>query len=125
MKKITSSILAFLMTATTIACTNAVEPETSAVTLTKTVAAETQTVQEIAEEKNLGEILTLNFADYCDGIVNSYDVAVTEDTTKDGKSAVKVTPNPKSELAKPITVDGWKYQKAGIDLKKFRYAAVE
>ena len=125
MKKITSSILAFLMTATTIACTNAAEPETAAVTLTKTVASETQTVQEIAEEKNLGEILTLNFMDYCDGIVNSYDVAVTEDTTKDGKSAVKVTPNPKSELAKPITVDGWSYQKAGIDLKKFRYAAVE
>lgn len=75
-------------------------------------------------EETAGAKLTLDLVDYEDGIVNGADSATLEVTEKDGKKALKITPNPKT-TATSITVDGYNYLNAGIDLEVYRYAAIE
>ncbi len=77
-------------------------------------------------EEEAGATLSLEFVDYEDGIVDGYDTAVLEEVKKDAKRALKITPNLSSIYSdKYITVDGYSYQEAGIDLSVFRWGAIE
>ena len=82
MKKFTSIFLALLMACASLGCTNAAEADT--LTAEKDITEGTEVSK---DEESTGETLTLNFADYEDGIVNSYDTGVVENVVKDGKSA--------------------------------------
>ncbi len=72
-----------------------------------------------------GKSIILNFADYCDGVVNGYDTGTSVNAEKTGKKTVKLTPNPTSSQGTVFKVDGYSYKSAGIDLNTYRYAAVE
>ncbi len=69
--------------------------------------------------------ISIDFKDYEDGIVNHKKTATIEIVEFEGKNVVKVTPDPTSTEAKQISLDGWSYEGAGIDLGVFKYFAIE
>ena len=71
------------------------------------------------------EVISLNFTEYEDGTVNGVDSAVIEHVEKEGREVVKITPNPESTKGTMVTVDGYSYKNAGIDLNHYRWAAIE
>ena len=74
----------------------------------------------------LPDFVSIEFPKYANGVVNSSGSATVEnDAKKDGKPVVKVTPNPSCEKTNVLTVDGWEYGKAGVDLDVYKYFAIE
>ena len=74
----------------------------------------------------LPDFVSIEFPKYANGVVNSSGSATVEnDAKKDGKPVVKVTPNPSCEKTNVLTVDGWEYGNAGVDLDVYKYFAIE
>jgi len=72
------------------------------------------------------DFISIDFTKYAQGVVNSTGSAeVDNSASKDGKPAVKITPNPACDKSKRITIDGWSYGSAGVDLAVYKYFAVE
>ncbi len=68
---------------------------------------------------------SLVFSNYANGIVDHHDYAYTENVVFDGKDAVKITLNKNYEKQSTgITIDGWSYGGAGIDLTKYKYLVI-
>ncbi len=76
------------------------------------------------EEKVLDDSVAADFTKYQNGIVNHKDTAELETVEIDGKSAVKVVPNPAATGSKQIALDGWSYSGLGIDFDYYKYIAV-
>ncbi len=77
-------------------------------------------------QRDVEDFISIKYVDYSNEIVNGQDTAYLETTVKDGKEVVMCTPNPKySGTNKTISLDGYKYASAGIDLKSYRWFAVE
>ncbi|MBR5307859.1 MAG: S-layer homology domain-containing protein [Clostridia bacterium] len=68
---------------------------------------------------------TLQFTAYQNGSVDKKDnLSVTNDSFQ-GKEVVKIVPTPGGTAdAKTMTVDGWSYAKAGIDLDVYKYVVI-
>ncbi len=74
----------------------------------------------------LPDFISLEFPKYANGVVNSSGSATVDNNAqKDGKPVVKITPNPACEKTNVLTVDGWEYGNAGVDLKTYKYFAIE
>ncbi len=74
----------------------------------------------------LADFVSLDFTNYANGVVNHTGAAeVINDSEKDGRPAVKIIPNPTCDKAKRISIDGWSYGSANVDLKVYKYFAVE
>ncbi len=73
----------------------------------------------------VGEYISLDYASYEDGIVNHKDTAIVKTISLDGRTVVKVTPNPESTQGTQVTLDGFSYGGVGIDLQYFKWVAVE
>ncbi|MBR5309059.1 MAG: S-layer homology domain-containing protein [Clostridia bacterium] len=71
------------------------------------------------------DFISLDFAEYTNGIVNGRDTAILGKTEKDGRTAVKVIPNPESKQGTTINVDGYKYRGTQINLEAYQWFAVE
>ena len=73
------------------------------------------------------EPIVLNFIDYQCGIVNGMNTATLTKTSVDGRSALKIVPRPENATTRynTISVDGYAYQKAGIDLGEYQWVAFE
>ncbi len=95
---------------------------------TEMAMPETDTVlfAEWDESVNAPDFISIDFTKYAQGVVNSTGSAeVDNDATKDGKPVVKITPNPECEASKRISIDGWSYGNANVDLGVFKYFGVE
>ena len=78
------------------------------------------------ETGELSDFVSLDFTKYANGVVNHTGAAeVINDSEKDGRPAVKIIPNPSCDKAKRISIDGWSYGSANVDLKVYKYFAVE
>ncbi len=76
--------------------------------------------------RNVEDFVSLKYVDYSNEIVNGADTAYLENTTKDGRDVVMCTPNPnRTSTSKTISLDGYKYAGANIDLNAYRWFAVE
>ena len=76
--------------------------------------------------REYAESITLNYADYQNGPVNSKPTAKVEQVEKDGRTAVKITATPEGNAEGTVlTIDGYNYKKAGIDLGVYRWATME
>ena len=73
----------------------------------------------------VADYISLNLTEYQNGIVNRLDSGVVENTFFDGRSAVKITPNPDCTTTKALALDGYSYVSAGIDLKYYSAVAIE
>ncbi len=74
------------------------------------------------------EYLSIDFADYYAGTVSGRNTAFHSVVEFDGKSAVKIVPNPDNDAAnedRPIIMEGFNYAGAGIDLTKYTWFAAE
>ena len=73
------------------------------------------------------EPIVLDFIDYQCGIVNGMNTATLTKTSVDGRSALKIVPRPENATTRynTISVDGYAYQKAGIDLGEYQWVAFE
>ncbi len=71
------------------------------------------------------EFVSIDFTKYQGGIASHRDTGVVENTTYDNRDVVKITANPASTSSKVLTVDGFNYQGAGVDLRVFKWFAVE
>lgn len=76
-------------------------------------------------EKVLAPFISLDFTEYEDGIVNHTTAGIVEHVERDGRNVVAIQPNPLFEGGQRLTVDGYSYKSAGIDLDYYKYAAVE
>ena len=81
--------------------------------------------EEISKVFSTDGAIVLNFADFHNGTVNGQDTATIENVTEDGKKAVKIVPNNKSEDSTQMKIEGYKYKSANIDVGKFKWAAIE
>ena len=80
----------------------------------------------VKTEAQSEEFISLPFADYVNEISSGRDTAYLENVVKDGKDVVMCTPNPKSEATtSTITIDGYKYKPANINLDEYRWIAIE
>ncbi len=77
--------------------------------------------------KVLAPFISLDFTEYEDGIVNHTVAGIVEHTERDGRNVVAIQPNPEypEDKGKNLTVDGYSYKAAGIDLDYYKYCAVE
>ncbi len=76
--------------------------------------------------REYADSVTLSYSDYEDGPVNSKPVAIIEQTEKDGRTAVKITATPEGNPENTLlSIDGYNYKKAGIDLGVYRWATME
>lgn len=129
-RSIISAFLALVLTASVFSCTNAsgdseVHKEQKQESQTETnPEAENESEAENGSQTGEGAILSFDFVDYEDGIVNGVDSGILEHTEKDGKRVLKITPNPSTEATR-ISIDGYSYASAGIDLNLYRWAAIE
>ena len=73
------------------------------------------------------DAIILDFTDYANGIVNGNNSATLNNVTIDGRSALKVVPLPENATSKLkyISVDGYSYSKAGINLEEYCWVAYE
>ncbi|MBR5307487.1 MAG: S-layer homology domain-containing protein [Clostridia bacterium] len=70
----------------------------------------------------VSEYRVLNFADYHGGSVDKRDNLLVSVEEFQGKEVVKVVPNPESSFSdKNLVVDGYTYNKAGIDIAEYKY----
>ncbi len=76
-------------------------------------------------EKQLDDVISLDFTEYEDGIVNHTAAGIVEHVERDGRNVVAIQPNPSFEGGQRLTVDGYSYKTAGIDLDYYKYCAVE
>ncbi len=76
-------------------------------------------------EKDLPDFISLDFTEYEDGIVNHTTAGIVEHVERDGRNVVAIQPNPSFEGGQRLTVDGYSYKSAGIDLDYYKYCAVE
>lgn len=78
-------------------------------------------------QSNSGNVLILDFSEYEDGIVNGVGSATIESVFIDGRSAVKIVPIPTASTSKitSLSVDGFSYSKAGINLSKYHWVSFE
>ncbi len=77
-------------------------------------------------KRNVEDIISLKYVDYSNEIVNGTDVAFLENTVKDGREVVMCTPNPnRTATGNTISLDGYKYVGANIDLNYYHWFAVE
>lgn len=67
----------------------------------------------------------IDFTNCENGIVNRRDSAEISHTEIDGRSAVKIVPNPQCDAASYISVDGYSFSQYSIDLEKYCYVAYE
>ena len=80
----------------------------------------------VKTEAQSEEFISLPFASYVNEISSGRDTAYLENVVKDGKDVVMCTPNPKSEATtSTITIDGYKYKPANINLDEYRWIAIE
>jgi len=76
--------------------------------------------------RNVEDFVSLKYVDYSNEIVNGADTAYLENVSKDGREVVMCTPNPnRTSTSKTISLDGYKYAGANIDLNAYRWFAVE
>ncbi len=76
--------------------------------------------------EKLSNFVSLDFTNYAQGVVNGTGSAIVDnEAVKDGRPAVKIIPNPECDKSKRISIDGWSYGSANIDLKVYKYFAVE
>ncbi|MBE6703993.1 MAG: S-layer homology domain-containing protein [Ruminococcaceae bacterium] len=75
----------------------------------------------------IDDAIILDFTDYANGIVNGNNSATLSNVTIDGRSALKVVPLPENATSKLkyISVDGFSYLKAGINLEEYCWVAYE
>lgn len=75
--------------------------------------------------ESYADYISIDFTEYEDGIASGRDTATVEIVEKDGRNVVKVTPNPASTSSNYITVDGYSYKPANIDLSGYRWVSIE
>ncbi len=79
----------------------------------------------VSAQSSATDTIVLDFAEYENGPVNAHKTATFSDVTIDGRKALKVVPNPECTTTKSISIDGFSYAKAGIDLKKYHWVSFE
>ncbi len=79
------------------------------------------------EEQTSPDVLVIDYANKAfKGVVDKKDSAITEKTTKDGKSVAKIVPNPTgADSARQIMLDAYSLAGLGIDMTKYNYMTVE
>ncbi len=77
-------------------------------------------------EANTEEFISLPFPDYENGIVNHVTTGFLEDVEMDGRTVVMCSANKEYEdQTKLLSVDGYSYKGANIDLEAYKWFAVE
>ena len=71
------------------------------------------------------EVISADFADYGLYTPNGKDTAYLEKVEEDGRSCLKVIPNPYSTQGTEACVDGGQYHKLNVDLKEYRWITIE
>ena len=75
--------------------------------------------------KDVAPTIAVDFASYQAGVVDHEKTATLENVVFEGKNVLKITPHPDFDIDRSITIDGFKYQAAGIDIKDYQYCAIE
>ena len=77
------------------------------------------------EQKEYSDSIAADFTKYQNGIVDRKD-STTEyvKVDIDGKSAMKIVPNPDAQYTKSIALDGWSYKGLGVDFDAYKYIVV-
>ncbi len=81
--------------------------------------------EEISAIFSSPEALVISFTDYNNGVVNKQDTATVENTTEDGRAAVKIVPNNAAKDSTQMKIDGYRYSSAKINLDKYKWLAIE
>ncbi len=72
------------------------------------------------------DFISLDFTEYENGVVNHVVTAYVEHMDVDGRNVVRVVPDPsRTDQGKRVTIDGWSYKGAGVDLGFYNWFAVE
>ncbi len=78
-----------------------------------------------ANEDEYPDIIAVDFTEYTNEIVNGRNTAVLDFDKKDGRTVLKVTPNPESTESTSVVVDGYKYTSAKVHLGIYKWFALE
>ena len=80
---------------------------------------------EFDTEANVGGYKELKFIDYANGSVERRDNITVTKTIFQNKDVIKIVPNPKGVKADTnIMVDGYSYEKSGIDIDEYKYIVI-
>lgn len=103
-----------------------------AVTTLSMTASYAQEEESAVEEKRTedqiifkSDVISADFADYGLYTPNGNDGAKLEKVEEDGRSCLKIIPNPYSTEADRACVDGGQYHRLGVDLKEYLWVTVE
>lgn len=99
----------------------ALSPGTSTITVSTVSGGYTDTC--LLTVTSYSELI-FSYDAICDGTVENQQTAtVTENTTFDGKTVVKVVPNPESGISKEINLDGWSMYDKEVNVPEYKYVS--
>ncbi|MBR5309293.1 MAG: S-layer homology domain-containing protein [Clostridia bacterium] len=132
-KRLIATILASLLLTATNACaqnTQEISDEALQIAEAETIIAQVTEEKQIQVhnddiENDASKSISLSIAEYQNGTVNGRKTCTLEVTELDGKSVLKIIPDPTCTDTKTLSIDGFHYLGAEVDMSLYSWAGIE